>query len=379
MQTAQPVTTHEESQGMVAPVVPTPASSLEVTNEKPPEVIYRRGSRDHAENEMQRTPERRPERIETIVTRKVGELGRDLEKLQRAVDEHSTRLTVLQSNSEVDASRYYFLVSEMSAQLQSGTTPGNPYMVEKWSQAQDRLNALSENAGKLHELGTDIASDATMSTFLLEGIRAAYRLSGAVEEDHQQLMGLEDQVNQAIVQADRLLSDVNDEINRRTSYLRSERLNMQTLSLAIANGELYGQSLANSHFTGKSAITTGPSYPAGRQASATGGPSFAPPSANRRPLVIIRFDRQDVDYQQAVYMAVSQALEQYPEARFDLVAVSPTASNAAQAALESNKARRNGEDVLRTLTQMGLPLDRVNLSASTSKSAANSEVHIYLQ
>lgn len=374
MQTAQPVTSHDQS---TIPAAEEPAPSLQVSNEKPPEVLYRRGSRDHAENEMRRTPERRPARIETIVTRKVGELTRDLEKLQRAMGEHSTRLTVLQANSEVDASRYYQLVSEMSAQLQSGTTPGNPYMVEKWSQAQERLNALSENGGKLNELGTDIASDATLSTFLLEGIRAAYRLSGAVEEDHEQLMSLEDQVNQTISLADRLLTDANDEISRRTAYLRSERLNMQTISLAIANGELYGQSLANSHFTGRSAITTGPTYPAGRQAS--GNPSFAPPSANRRPLVIIRFDRADVDYQQAVYMAVSQALEKQPDSRFDLVAVSPTITNAAQAALESNKARRNGEDVLRTLTQMGLPLERINLSASTSKNAANSEVHIYLQ
>ena len=41
----------------------------------------------------------------------------------------------------------------------------------------------------------------------------------------------------------------------------------------------------------------------------------------RRPLVVIRFDRANVPYEQALYTAVSRALERRPQALFDLVAV----------------------------------------------------------
>jgi hypothetical protein len=86
-----------------------------------------------------------------------------------------------------------------------------------------------------------------------------------------------------------------------------------------------------------------------------------------------------VSYEQALYTAVGQALEKYPSARFDLVAVSPTQGNPAEMALASTEARKNGESVLRSLTHMGLPVERVRLNAANSASVRNSEVHIYLQ
>ncbi|MEZ5919436.1 MAG: hypothetical protein R3D66_05910 [Alphaproteobacteria bacterium] len=46
-------------------------------------------------------------------------------------------------------------------------------------------------------------------------------------------------------------------------------------------------------------------------------------------------------------------MDRYPDARFDLVAVTPTGGNAAEVTNESTRARRNAERVLRTLTQMG--------------------------
>ncbi|MBU6475413.1 MAG: hypothetical protein KGQ70_05560, partial [Alphaproteobacteria bacterium] len=77
--------------------------------------------------------------------------------------------------------------------------------------------------------------------------------------------------------------------------------------------------------------------------------------------------------------AVDQALEKFPSARFDLVAISNTNGNAAQLALSSAEARKNGERVLRSLQDMGLPLSRIRLSAASGKNVLNSEVHLYLQ
>src|SRR5690606_8435478 len=86
--------------------------------------------------------------------------------------------------------------------------------------------------------------------------------------------------------------------------------------------------------------------------------SFGGMASGPRPLVKIRFDKPNVQYEQPVYMAVSDAMQKYPDARFEIVAVHPTGGNAAQVAIESTRARRNAEQVLRTLTQMGLDGNR---------------------
>lgn len=346
---------------------------LVVTNEAPPEVIYRRGSRDTVlSGKDVSTSNLRglsSQRVETLVTRKVAELNGDLNDLQRATKGYSDRLRGLQVKSDNAASQYYELVATMNTELQAGSTPGNPVLVERWNVAQDKLEGLSQNASLLNGLAADLSNEASKASYLQENVRGAYGLSGAVKEDHEKLRVLEDQVNQIIVTLNRLLTNVSDEINRRQAYLRTEKLNMQTLSLAVANGELYGQNLSNSLFK-KAAVEAEEVYGQG---------AAAPASANRRPLVIIRFDRQNVNYEQALYTAVGAALEKYPAAKFDLVAVSPAQGNPAEVALASSEARKNGEAVLRSLTHMGLPIERVRLNAANSAGVRNSEVHIYLQ
>jgi hypothetical protein len=47
--------------------------------------------------------------------------------------------------------------------------------------------------------------------------------------------------------------------------------------------------------------------------------------------------------------------------------------------LATNASRRNAEGVLRSLTNMGLPADRVSLSATSSPSANVAEVHVYIR
>ena len=93
---------------------------------------------------------------------------------------------------------------------------------------------------------------------------------------------------------------------------------------------------------------------------------------------MIRFDRSNVAYDQALYSAVSRTLERRPSATFELVAVAPASGGAARVALNSNKARRNAESVMRSLQRMGLPPQRIAVSARTSQAAQSNEVHLYL-
>ncbi|HIF09895.1 MAG TPA: hypothetical protein EYQ81_08655 [Sneathiellales bacterium] len=80
-----------------------------------------------------------------------------------------------------------------------------------------------------------------------------------------------------------------------------------------------------------------------------------------------------------MYSAVKKAQERKPSAQFDLVAVAPTSSSAAQSQLAQSKSKRHAQEVLRTLNDMGLPSEVVTLSATTSGDTATNEVHIYVR
>ena len=318
---------------------------------------------------VQKLPVQTP-RIDTLVGRKVQEMYQELQALQDEVNKHDSHLTNLQMQGDSIAGAYYGMTGELSARLQSGTTPGNPEMLEMWNSAGEQLDKLSAQSKDLTRLSNDIANTASRGAFLHDSTRATFGLSGAVEDDHTNLTALEDMVNQDIVRINRMMNVVNDEINRRNAYLRTERLNMQTLSVAIANGELYGQSMSSRLFS-RVADTSDERDPAA---------SFnAAPVPAKRPLVIIRFDRPNVQYQQPLYTALSQAMEKYPGAQFDVVAVSPASRNPAEQALASSDARRNSEDVLRTMTQMGVPTNRISMGSETRPNIGATEVHLYIR
>lgn len=311
----------------------------------------------------------------TIVTKKIHDLEGDLGMIQNKVSNLSADLSRMQKDNEAKAADYYAAVATVNTQLQAGTTPGNPRLVKRLDNAENKLESITNSINDLNALAMDTSQAASEATFLLEEARAAYSLSGAVEEDHVKLAQLEDTINNTLVIIERVLNNVNDDITRTSTYLSSERNNLRTLALAVSNGDLYGKSLSNRPFSSAAAFTT-----ASADATASTGMTAAPAAlSSPRPLVKIRFDRADVDYEQPVYMAVNEALERYPNARFDLVAVHPTSGNAAEVAIESTRARRNAEKVLRTMTQMGLPLERVDLSYSESAEAASNEVHIYIR
>lgn len=311
----------------------------------------------------------------TFVGGKVVQFRNELSRLQVAISQHNGALQQVRQLTVQNAQRYHGTVAAVNARLQVGTTPGNPILVGQWNQAQAELDSVGADTARLNTLANEVAADSTMASYLLESTRAAYGLSGAVDEDHRQLGILEDEVNRTVVLIDRLLNEVSEDISRQTNYLNSERRNLTTLSLAVKNGELYGSSLVNRAYAPAGSLASAGPVQGGDtslQTGTTGG-------GERSPLVVIRFDRPDVDYAQALYTAMSRALERRPDAMFDLVAVAPNRGTPARVALNSNTARRNAENVLRSLTDMGLPAGRVNLSAATSATSQTNEVHIYVR
>jgi len=304
----------------------------------------------------------------TFVGQKVGQLRGELQRMQAQISDENQRLQSIRRQTIDHSQRYHSAVAAINARLQVGTTPGNPTMVNQWNVAQSEIAKVDGDIAQMNSLANDVSGTSTMSAYLLETTRAAYGLTGAVDEDHRQLAILEDEVNRTVVLIDRLLNELSEDINRQTTYLSNERANLTALSLAIKNGEMFGGSLSNRAYASAAPVASAGSYAAAPAQSGT-----------RRPLVVIRFDRASVQYEQALYTAVSRALERRPQAMFDLVAVAPGRGTPGQVTVASNRAKRNAEGVLRTLSGMGLPMDRVRLSAMTSAQADTSEVHIYVR
>tara|TARA_A100001037_G_scaffold133660_1_gene121236 strand:- start:492 stop:1685 length:1194 start_codon:yes stop_codon:yes gene_type:complete len=305
----------------------------------------------------------------TYVGQRVVQLRGELQRLQSQINQQNTQLQGIRNLTIRHSRNYHTTVGAINSKLQVGTTPGNPALVNQWNVAQASLAQVENDIAQMNTLSNGVASTSTLSAYLLETTRAAYGLSGAIDEDHRQLSILEDEVNRTVVLIDRLLNELSEDISRQSNYLSAERTNLTTMALAIKNGEILGSSLGNRAF-------------ASAAPSASGG--FAPsplatPGGVRRPLVVIRFDRPKVQYEQPLYNAVSRALQRRPNAMFDLVAVAPNRGNSARVALAASSSKKNVETVLRSLSDMGLPLDRVRLSALSSNTAQTNEVHLYVR
>lgn len=305
-----------------------------------------------------------PQITGTYVGQKAQELRGELTRLQSTVSEQAARLEQLRTQTQHNAKAYHDLVGAINAKLQTGTTPGNPILVGQWNQAQTELQKVNSDLDALNALNTEVTASAASANYLAESTQAAFGLSGAIDEDHVQLAQIQDDVDRTTVQIDRTLNELAADISRQNAYLATERSNLTALALAISNGEAYGASLATRLYR---TSQTGPSTPPGSGI------------ASGRPLVVIRFDRPNVQYEQPLFEAVSRALDRRPSAGFDIVAVAPSGGSASDVALNTSAARRDAEAVLRSLTNMGLPPERVSLSATTSQSAQSPEVHVYVR
>ncbi len=290
----------------------------------------------------------------TAVGQKAAQLRADFDKLRANTLTRSQALETIRNQTVANVNSYHTRVGAIRSRLQMGSTPGNPELLAEWSQAQTQLTQIDADIATLNQISTQVSGDAGTSAFILENIRASYGLSGALEEDHRQLRQLEDEVNQNAIVIDRALLSLNGEINRQQQYVASERGALVQLASDINAGQSFAAS-ARRATTPRAVATVTPA-------------SFA----DKRPLVVIRFDKPDVAYEPALYQALSQALQRRPDATFDLVAVAPAAGNPAA-------ARNDADAVFRSMTTMGLPAERIAMAAMSSPAAATPEVHIYVR
>ncbi|MDD5586430.1 MAG: hypothetical protein PHY92_05675 [Alphaproteobacteria bacterium] len=347
----------------------------------------------------------------TVVGNRALELRDEVLRLRSSVNMNANEFSILRANGAAGAVQYHSTVAAITARLQNGTTRGNPILLRQWDEAESSLNEVTHSLDRLNSLQTGVSADASLASYLLESVQAGFQLSGAVDEDHDQLKLLRDEVSRQIVQLDYLSNQVTGDIQRQTAYLTTERSNLQALAFAITRGELLGNSLANRPVIVNSptmlslppapapmyapAPTAAPQMPvtqgkgpspmspreymqetdqpSPQQSSSTGAPSAG------RLLVLIRFNQPTVEYAQQLSRAVSTALEREPNAEFSVIAVSPSSGTPGELATQQEAATRNAEEVKRSLIQLGLTPSRITLANSQMQSATTPEVHIYVR
>jgi len=302
----------------------------------------------------------------TYVGQKVVGLRGDLQQLQGTLSRQNQAMQGIRNDTVQDSQRFHGTVAAISARLQIGTTPGNPLLTQQWNGAQGELDRINDDVLKMNRLSNEVTTSSALAAYLLESVRATRQLSGAVDEDHRQLRILEDETNRTVVLIERLLSELSSDVARQQQYVGAERQNLNALAVAIKNGQLYGAALAN----------RGGFAPAAYESAPMAAPRAAVTSD---ALVIISFDKPNTNYEGALYTAVKSALDRRPEATFDVVGVSAVGGTPGQDALNAANARRNADQVVRSLTNMGLPPGRIRVSSASGAASPAGEVKVFVR
>jgi hypothetical protein len=293
----------------------------------------------------------------TSVNHTIAGIRGQLQDLQNRMVASAQQLSQLRAASSQAASVYHGATAQITAHLQIGTTRGNPQLVSQWNAAQSDLDQLSANINSLNAVATQATDESSQARALLGQIRSTFDVPGAVDEDHRQLNVLEDEANQSIIVADRLTKEATDTLQRQTNYVGDERGKLAALANAIKDGSLYGPE---------------PSRTA--SSSAYSGDAETPGA-----LVTSHFNKGSGDYQRKLYAALSKALQNQPNASFDVVGVSPTRGSAAALHSAQANARNHARDVMEKMAAMGVPASRMGLSSATDPSISASEVRVVVR
>ena len=307
----------------------------------------------------------------TFVGQKINPLREDFIAVAEAFNIHRDSYEEVKSRVYGASTEFYGTIAAVNTKLQLGTTPGNPVLVRQYDQAQSELDNIEEYMREINLLNQKVNADAGVVALLKSTLNKTLRLAGAIDQDHRQLELLEDDTEKLEIDIARLINEITEEISRQAGFAKIENQNMLVMAVAIRNGEAMGTGILNRSFLAAQALAE------------AGAPDeqLEVPRVNITglPLVVIRFDDPDIDYEKTLFDAIGTTIDKKAGANFGLVAVSPIGKNEGETRINSSKVKKYAERVLRSLVSFGLPSKRVALSAKTSGDVVVPEVHIYVQ
>ena len=156
----------------------------------------------------------------TFVGGKINQFRGDLTSIQNAVSSHNNDFLRFKDLVDEQTSVYQGLSSAIRSRLQIGTTPGNPVLVGQWNDAQRALEDIQNNVNNLQIVNNRVTADAALIVHLKNAIDSSFFISGAIDEDHNQLKVLRDDVQRTSVLYDRLMTELDDKISREIQILQ---------------------------------------------------------------------------------------------------------------------------------------------------------------
>ena len=309
----------------------------------------------------------------TVVGNRAVALRDEVLHVQAAIHANLAELSLLHVRCAEKAVQHHSAVAAIIARLQHDTTKNNPILLRQWEEADASLSDVPTSLNELKLLQSATDAETSVVIDLRDKIQTASELSGAVDEDHDQLKALYEDVRRLRLQLDALRNQITKDVAEQTSYLATERSNLQALALAISRGVLPSSSPVAPPPVRAPLVNAAPVAPS------PPSPVEVTASPTEYLLVLIQFNQAHVEYQQQLAQAVRAAIERRPNAEFSVVALSPATGDPAFLATQQALAKNNAEEVKRALIQMGLPSSHITLANTQAQASQFPEVYVYIK
>ena len=221
------------------------------------------------------------------------------------------------------------------------------------------MEDIQNNVNNLQIVNNRVTADAALIVHLKNAIDSSFFISGAIDEDHNQLKVLRDDVQRTSVLYDELMTELDDKISREIQILNGERKYMKNLSQDIEVGK-FGQRVSTPPTQSDSETSNDVQNQTTTKLKKL---KVAPINYDNAILVIKFDDAGNFDYSTALFESISNALEQIPSAAFEVVAVSPTSGPSFAEKCKRPSLRGFFKDNVEMERSNG---ERVSITSSTS-------------
>lgn len=101
--------------------------------------------------------------------------------------------------------------------------------------------------------------------------------------------------------------------------------------------------------------------------------------SNNKPLMVIRYNQENVYYQLPLYNAVQKTLQVKPTAQFNFVSKVPVTGSPEKDNEAERQAHKNWQDVWQTLNDIGLPEKQMTMRFEKTNRLLKNEILVFVQ
>lgn len=276
--------------------------------------------------------------------------------LKTRIFRHDDELERLRRSVALHYTAYRKAIEGFGLKKKKKLPPNDDEYRSNMAEARRRLARVNGDLLKLNTIATKVNTDVAQASQLLQEVRAVKAAARSAEG--KALTALETEINATVSTTHRMLAEIQFDISRQAAYTNSQSRGLDQLA-KVVSGEAPVAGIAS----------------AGARNKPAGGSASAPPAKrprSTRPLLRIRFAASKVAYEAPLYEAIKAALAKRPGLEFEVVGVARTPAR-------RGSALSNAQQVMFSMAEMGVPPDRVTVSAVISPKVTADEVHLYVR